>query len=82
MTTPAITRLRADRQRLGHPSSSRVSYVTLSSPRRSLTVADGQIRTSADTAAPAPACGRCLRVADSGYTLKAGADITLPKVPG
>jgi hypothetical protein len=43
-------------------------------PARSLTVSDGRIRTSADTAASALACGRCLRLAVSGYTLDAEAD--------
>jgi hypothetical protein len=63
MTTPAITQLRADRQRLAHPSSNRVSCITLFRPSRSLTDADGQIRTSADAAAPVLAFGRCLRLA-------------------
>jgi hypothetical protein len=71
-----------DRQRLARPSSSRVSYITYLRPSRSFADAGGQIRTPADTAAPAPACGRCLRVGDSGYTLDAGADITLPKGAG
>jgi hypothetical protein len=42
----------------GYPTSSCVSYATFLRPSRSLTVAGGQVRTSADSAAPAPACGR------------------------
>jgi hypothetical protein len=82
MTTSAITRLRAGRQRQADPSSGRVGCVTFLRPLRSLTDADGQVRTSADTTAPGPAPRRCLGVGDNGYTLDAGADITLPKVPG
>ena len=59
-----------------------MSYVTLFRASRPLVDGDGQLRTPADTATIALACGRCLRPADTGYTVNAGANRTLPRVPG
>ena len=82
MTTPTTTRWRADQPTTNSWVLNCVSCVTLFWLGRTLADVDGQVRTSAVTATPDPACGRCLRLADGGYTLDAGADKTLPKVPG
>jgi hypothetical protein len=50
-----------------------------------IAVTDGRRRTGTDVCGqcrPRPGMRAVLRAADSGYTLDAGADITLPKVPG
>jgi hypothetical protein len=80
MTASALPRLEA-RSGWTNPSSV-VSYVTLFLASQSSADAGGQLRTSADTAAHALVCRQCLRPADTGYTVDAGADRTSPKVPG
>src|SRR6516165_5822773 len=48
---------------------------------RSQAVGDGRLRTSTDAEPTARPCAG-LNHAPTGYTMDAGADITLPKVPG
>jgi hypothetical protein len=75
-------RLGARQRATGLTPLGSVMCITLLRVWRSLTDADGQLRTPADTGTPALACGPCLRQADTGYTVDAGADRVLPKVPG